>query len=233
MGKFTYLLDLCHEIPSKRMSHTIVHFCYSYHIYAAAVLAHYDEDWAQENFENVLLLVRDYANPSPEDTAFPVFRNKDFFNGKFRVGFVPFFGIAAGLQTILTLNSPLAGHSWANGITNPIFNNIMNQESTSEAIASYEAVALFGKAMASLFRKNGDTDKASKAEMLQNIGMSLTATEVRSTQKYWHVLQYIDDSTRIYPAEYEANVVGILWSTFIQFGTWFGSSPYLIYGWSL
>lgn len=54
----------------------------SYHVYAAAVLAHYDESWAQENFENVLLLVRDYANPSHEDTAFPVFRNKDFFNGR-------------------------------------------------------------------------------------------------------------------------------------------------------
>lgn len=106
----------------------------------------------------------------------------------------------------------------------------MNQESTSEAIASYEAVALFGKAMASVFRKNGDVEKASKAEMIQNIGMSLTATEVRSTQKYWHVLQNIDDANRIFPAEYKQGVVGILWSTFVQFGTWFGSSPYLIYG---
>ncbi|KAG7370819.1 glycosyl hydrolase family 81 protein [Nitzschia inconspicua] len=178
------------------------HFHYGYHVYAAAVVAHYDEDWARENYENVLLLVRDYANPSTQDTAFPVFRNKDFFNG----------------------------HSWANGITNPIFNNIMNQESTSEAIASYEAVALFGKAMASVFRKNGDVENASKAEMMQNIGMSLTATEIRSTQKYWHVLQDVDDSDRIYPREYEANVIGILWSTFVQFGTWFGNSPYLIYG---
>jgi endo-1,3(4)-beta-glucanase len=67
-------------------------FCYSYHIYAAAVLARYDEDWAKQNFENVLLLVRDYANPSPDDTAFPVFRHKDFFNGMFRVGLVSFCG---------------------------------------------------------------------------------------------------------------------------------------------
>jgi endo-1,3(4)-beta-glucanase len=128
------------------------------------------------------------------------------------------------------LNFPVTGHSWANGITNPIFHNIMNQESTSEAIASYEAVALFGKVMASVFRKNGNTDKASKAEMLQNVGRTLTATEVRSTQKYWHVRHTDDESYRIYPAEYKANVVGILWSTFVQFGTWFGSSPYLIYG---
>lgn len=106
----------------------------------------------------------------------------------------------------------------------------MNQESTSEAIMSYEAVALLGKAMASVFRNSGDEEKAAKAEMMQNIGMSLTATEVRSTQKYWHVLRNIEDTDRIYPAEYEANVVGILWSTFIQFGTWFGNSPYLIYG---
>jgi endoglucanase Acf2 len=56
--------------------------CYSsYHVYAAAVLAHYDEAWAKENYENVLLLVRNYANPSQEDTAFPLFRHKDFYNG--------------------------------------------------------------------------------------------------------------------------------------------------------
>jgi endo-1,3(4)-beta-glucanase len=106
----------------------------------------------------------------------------------------------------------------------------MNQESTSEAIMSYEAVALFGKAMASVFRNSNDAEKALQAEMMQNVGMSLVATEVRSTQKYWHVRQDIDDADRVYPAEYEAKVVGILWSTFIQFGTWFGSSPYLIYG---
>jgi hypothetical protein len=211
-------------------SHERCIFCHSYHIYAAAVLAHYDESWAQENFEYVLLLVRDYANPSPEDDAFPVFRHKDFFNGKFRACLALFCRKFAVFVSHLIIIFSDSGHSWANGITSPIFQNIMNQESTSEAIASYEAVALFGKAMASVFSKNGDTEKASKAEMLQNIGRSLIATEVRSTQKYWHVLQSIDDSYRIYPAEYKANVVGILWSTFVQFGTWFGSSPYLIYG---
>ncbi len=111
-----------------------------------------------------------------------------------------------------------------------MFPNIMNQESSSEAIAAYEAVAMFGKVMASIFQKSGDSEKALKAEMIQNVGLSLTATEVRSAQKYWHVLQNIEESNRIYPSTYEASVVGILWGTFIQFGTWFGSSPYLIYG---
>jgi hypothetical protein len=54
---------------------------FSYHIYAAAVVAHFDESWAMENFENILLLVRDYANPEEQDNSFPIFRNKDFYRG--------------------------------------------------------------------------------------------------------------------------------------------------------
>jgi endo-1,3(4)-beta-glucanase len=96
------------------------HFHYGYHIYAAAVVAHFDERWGQENYERVLLLIRDFANPSSTlDRAFPVFRNKDWYFGS----------------------------SWASGITRPIFPNGMNQESSSEAIAAYEAVALFGSTM--------------------------------------------------------------------------------------
>mmetsp|Transcript_223 Transcript_223/g.544 ORF Transcript_223/g.544 Transcript_223/m.544 type:complete len:1015 (+) Transcript_223:213-3257(+) len=178
------------------------HFHYGYHIYAAAALAHFDPAWGMDYYEDVLLLVRDFANPSEEDTAFPVFRNKDWYRG----------------------------HSWASGLTKPMFDNIMNQESTSEAIMAYEAVALFGKTMASIFQNAGDTSKASVATMMHKIGRTLTATEIRSTQKYWQVRQNIDEAERIYPASYTASVVGILWETFAQFTTWFGNAPYLIYG---
>jgi endo-1,3(4)-beta-glucanase len=178
------------------------HFHYGYHIYAAAVLAHFDESWAKDHFEDVLLLVRDYANPSTHDVAFPVFRHKDLYNG----------------------------HSWANGITNPIFPNIMNQESSSEAIMSYEAVALFGKAMSTIYRKGGDEEKAIRAETMHNVGLALAATEIRSTQKYWQVVRDVEELDGIYPEAYQARVVGILWSTIIQFTTWFGNNPYLIYG---
>jgi len=178
------------------------HFHYGYHVYSAAALAHFDPSWALELYEDVALLIRDYANPSDEDTAFPVFRNKDWYRG----------------------------HSWAGGITNPMFRNMMNQESASEAIMSYEAVALFGKTMALIFQADGDMQKAYVAGMMHKIGLTLTATEIRSTQKYWQVRQDVEESERIYPEGYAANVVGIMWEAFAQFTTWFGNAPYLIYG---
>jgi hypothetical protein len=39
-----------------------------------------------------------------------------------------------------------------------------------------------------------------------------------------------DKTKRVYPKAYVNNVVGILWSTMVQFGTWFGAAPYLPYG---
>lgn len=54
-----------------------MHFHYGYHIYAAAVVSHLDPDWGKRFFERVLLLVRNIANPSADDTYFPVMRHKD------------------------------------------------------------------------------------------------------------------------------------------------------------
>jgi endoglucanase Acf2 len=97
------------------------HFHYGYHIYAAAVVAHFDPKWGRKYWEQVLLLVRDIANPSKEDSAFPLFRHKDWYQGS----------------------------SWASGVPLPPFLNGKNQESSSEAIAAYEAVALYGGEMVS------------------------------------------------------------------------------------
>jgi endo-1,3(4)-beta-glucanase len=97
------------------------HFHYGYHIYAAAAVAHFDRDWGRVHFEDVLLLIRDIANPSSDDNFFPRFRHKDWYQGS----------------------------SWASGVLLPTFTNGMNQESSSEAIAAYEAVALFGQEMVS------------------------------------------------------------------------------------
>ena len=100
------------------------HFHYGYYIYSSAVVARFDQQWGRNNFEKVLLLVRDIANPSQHDTSFPLFRHKDWYFGA----------------------------SWASGITQPLFPNGMNQESSSEAIAAYESVALFGHSMVSPIR---------------------------------------------------------------------------------
>jgi len=178
------------------------HFHYGYHVYAAAALAHFDSSWAIDHYEYVSLFVRDYANPSEEDEFFPVFRNKDWYRG----------------------------HSWASGLTEPMFRNIMNQESSSEAVMAYEAVALFGKTMATIFQDAGDANMVSVAKRMHNIGLTLTATEIRSTQRYWQVQHSGDGSKDIFPELYAASVVGILWETSAEFTTWFGNAPYLIYG---
>jgi Glycosyl hydrolase family 81 C-terminal domain len=57
------------------------HFHYGYHIMAAAIVAHFDPEWGRQTFEQVLLLVRDIANPSEDDEFFPTWRQKDWYSG--------------------------------------------------------------------------------------------------------------------------------------------------------
>ena len=97
-----------------------MHFHYGYHIYAAAVAANFDPEWGRSMWDGVLLLIRSIANPSDDDEYFPTWRNKDWYQG----------------------------HSWASGIAMNYLNG-RNQESSSEAIAAYEAVALYGRVMVS------------------------------------------------------------------------------------
>ena len=174
----------------------------SYHIFAAAVVAHYDPVWGMNNFENVLLLVRDIANPSEEDNYFPLFRHKDWYQGS----------------------------SWASGIAYPAYLNGKNQESSSEAIAAYEGVALFGQVMSAIW-ENADNERyAATAKEIGNIGRLLAGTELVSAKRYWQIPEDTDNQPRIYPEQYNQHVVGILWQTMAQFGTWFGTAPYLPIG---
>ncbi|CAN8097961.1 unnamed protein product [Discula destructiva] len=57
------------------------HFHYGYHVLAAAVLGHLDAAWLAANKPWVDALVRDYANPSAQDTWFPVSRMFDWYHG--------------------------------------------------------------------------------------------------------------------------------------------------------
>jgi len=179
------------------------HFHYGYFIAAAAAVAHFDHDWGKEFFERVLLFVRDIANPSEEDIHFPLFRHKDWYQGS----------------------------SWASGITSPVPNG-KNQESSSEAIAAYEAVALYGKVMKEIWQEDNNDGYVATAQQVADVGRLMTATEVASAQRYWHVPDVTkkDDRQRIYPEGYHQRVVGILWETMAQFGTWFGAQPYLPIG---
>ncbi|KAL6926042.1 hypothetical protein ACO0SA_000652 [Hanseniaspora valbyensis] len=82
------------------------HFHYGYIIHAAAVLGYVDSQnggtWATDNKDWVNALIRDVANPSSDDTYFPVSRYFDWFTG----------------------------HSWASGLYYDI--NGLDEESTSE-----------------------------------------------------------------------------------------------------
>ena len=103
------------------------------------------------------------------------------------------------------------GHSWASGLFD--FGDNRNQESTSESINSYYALALLGKVM-------GNDD-------IYNFGRLLLATEIRSVKYYWHMPSVSD----VYPSDFAANrMVGILWDTKADYQTWFGSDPCFIHG---
>ncbi len=160
------------------------HFHQGYFIYAAATVAFFDEEWGRRYFENILLLIRDFANPSPDDTFFPLYRMKDWY----------------------------LGNSWAGGIGAAMANG-RNQESSSESIAAYEAITLFGSVMKRIWARNdkGHSGNAATASHLEDIGRLLLSTELRSADRYWHVRQE-GDPRRFYPVQYKPYAVGILWN---------------------
>ncbi|MFE4645378.1 glycosyl hydrolase [Streptomyces sp. NPDC056730] len=94
------------------------HFHYSYYVYAAAIVAQYDQGWAADSAWGgmVKTLIRDAANPSRTDTSFPFLRGFDVY----------------------------AGHSWASGHQGFAAGN--NQESSSESTNLSAALVLWGSA---------------------------------------------------------------------------------------
>ena len=186
------------------------HFHYGYHIYAAAVVSYFDSVWGANHFENVLLLVRDIANPSTLDPYFPTWRHKDWYLG---------FSWASGIVT-------LSGLPYPNG---------RNQESSSEAISAYEAVSLFGATAAERYDDSAVNtifyDRYQTSRRIKDLGRLLCATELRSAKTYWHVQSaHAVNVSRIYPNVYTPKVVGMLWSMLAQEQTWFGNEPYKSYG---
>jgi endo-1,3(4)-beta-glucanase len=157
------------------------HYHFGYHIYAAAVVSKFDANWGRKFHERVLLLVRDIANPSNDDPYFPTWRHKDWY----------------------------LGFSWASGIvtigSNQPYPNGRNQESVSEAIAAYEAVAMYGDVMSNIYFGSDDRYDLTaydSALRMRDMGRLLMATEIRSAKIYWHV-QSPDTPgvSRIYPGK--------------------------------
>lgn len=120
------------------------HFHYGYWVSAAAAVAAEDPAWYRQNLEPyVTTLVRDYANNDKDDPFFAYARHKDWY----------------------------MGHSWAAGLQSSWDGK--NQESSSEAVNAYLAVAQLGKA----------TGNAA----LEGWGRLLLANEVTAARKYTQV----------------------------------------------
>lgn len=208
-----------------------MHFHYGYHIYAAAVVAHFDLEWGKSYFERVLLLIRNIANPSAEDRYFPVMRHKDPYQVSLHERLISL--LLRLWNCNLKLASPFRllsqqGHSWASGIVRPPYRNGRNQESSSESIAAYESVAIYGEVMSNIFRECNDRLKLAAAERVRRVGKYTATSELRSTKRYYHINS--GNPIRIYPQEYNYLSIGIMWQTMAQFQTWFGNDPYLVYG---
>ena len=187
------------------------HFHYGYHITAASVVAKNRPEWGKRMYERVLMYIRDIANPSIQDKHFPLYRQKDFYLGN---------SWAAGLMSM-----ELSPHG-------------REQESSSEAIAAYEGIALFGAAMMDAFKD--DEENLASARLVRNVGELLTSMEVSASDRFWHVWGVQEDivadnssastHTNSYPAQYDKRVVGMMHETMASFQTWFSPYDVVSYG---
>jgi len=98
---------------------------------------------------------------------------------------------------------PVAGHSWASGYVP--FGDANNQESSSEAVSAWNAVALWGAV-------RGDAG-------LEERGAWMLAAEADAARRLW-----LDPDLSAFP-EYEHDIVAIEWGGKRDYATWFSAEP--------
>jgi endo-1,3(4)-beta-glucanase len=175
------------------------HFHYGYFVYTIAVMAKLDSTWANTpiivNGSQITpidwakFLIRDYANPNSDDTFFPRLRTQDDYDG----------------------------HSWASGLE--VTGDGKNQESISEAVNAYYAIALLGDQI--------------QDSNLSNWGRFLLARELRAAKTYWQITPSNCSqpfSPPIYDPSYPYYVATNVWNNKIDFHTFFGGIGYASYG---
>jgi endo-1,3(4)-beta-glucanase len=158
------------------------HFQYGYLVRAAAVLAEADPAFLRDYGGAVSLVARDYSGT---------------LSAKGASGFPPFRAFNAYL-----------GHSAASGFAP--FADGNNQESSSEAVAAWEAVTRWG-----LVAKDAD---------LATYGVTHYALEAATARMYW-----LGEGLRR-PAGYRHTVAGIVWDAKLDYATWFDPKPESIMG---
>jgi endo-1,3(4)-beta-glucanase len=159
------------------------HFHTGYFLHAAAILAELKPDFAQNYSHCLDLLIRDIATLAPDDPSFPRLRSFD----------------------------PYAGHSWANGLQPLADGN--NQESTSEAIHAWFALARWGQA-------TGDQE-------LVELGTWLLTQELTAARVYWFNSL---PSLNTLPSDFEPPLISILWGGKLDYSTFFDAAPTAIHG---
>jgi endoglucanase Acf2 len=155
------------------------HLQYGYLIRAAAVMAQADPQFLRQYGATVDLIVRDYAGAGPGDPSLPSDR----------------------------VFSPYLGHSLASGDAQ--FADGNNQESSSEAVAAWEAVARWGM--------------VSDQPDLVTLGTTRYAMEAETARDYW--LGY-----QPRPTGYGHQMAGIVWDAKVDFATFFDPRPESVQG---
>lgn len=160
------------------------HFHYGYWIMAAAHLARRDPKWASDTQWGSLvnLLVRDIATSQRKRKDFPFLRNFDVYEG----------------------------HSWARG-NSEFFGLGNDQESSSEAIHAWAAIAFWGE--------------ATQQPALKALGAYLYATEVSSILQYWF---NIDGTT--FHRDYPKPLASMVFGGGYGYSTWWTEEPRQILG---
>jgi endo-1,3(4)-beta-glucanase len=171
------------------------HFHYGYYVYTMAVLAKLDPNWLQQPIQTtegnvtpaawINILIRDYANPNHDDAFLPYARHTD----------------------------PFDGHAYASGL-GIAFSDGRNQESVSEAVNAYYAIALLGEAL------------HDEKQMLW--GKLLLAQELRAAHTYWQILR----DSKVYSPEFikDNQITAVLWDGKTDAHTWFGPNKEFTYG---
>jgi endo-1,3(4)-beta-glucanase len=114
----------------------------------------------------------------------------------------------AGLPEQRTFQ-PYLGHAAASGLVP--FADGNNQESSSEAIQAWHAMARWGAV-----RGNA---------AMTDLGRAYYALETTTALLYW-----LGETTGVRPAGYTHTVVGIVWDAKLDFATWFSPMPEAIFG---
>lgn len=160
------------------------HFHYGYWIMAAAQLARRDPQWAAKSKWGgmVNLLIRDIATAERGRADFPFLRNFDVYEG----------------------------HSWARG-DSEFHGHGNDQESSSEAIHAWAAIALWGE-------QTGD-------KSLRDLGVYMYCTEVSSILNYWFDIQ-----GKVFDKRYGKPLASMVFGGAYAYSTWFTEEPRMIQG---